>query len=332
MGVSQGSTSLALEDILKKVSEMQILKHFLGVSELPTVINSPLREDNNPSFGLYTPDGKRVRYKDFATGDTGSLFTLLEKKWGLSFQQVLTKIINTNIDSSNNVVVSVTKYSKSTTTYSGNTNLEVKIRDWRDYDIEYWNNYGISLDLLKEANVFPISHYIITKNNRRMIFGADRLAFAYFECKEGIVSIKVYQPYNKHHFKWISKHDRSVLGLWHMIPSKGKVVCICSSVKDALCLRAATNIPTICLQGEAYGISQTAQQVLRSRFDNVCILLDSDKPGKEDANKLAEQTGFINIELPESKEYKDIAEYYTFLNNPKLFKTNLINLFKQKIV
>jgi len=330
MSVSRGQTSLTLEDILNRVSEAQILAFYLGVYDIPTVINSPLREDKNPSFGISSPDGKKIRYRDFATGESGSLFYLLNQLWGGSFRATIEKIVKDlyHFDKAATINTISTEH-KHTTTFGGSNSLDVKVRKWRPEDYEYWAEYGIPLALLEKANVFPISHYILTmKDGKRITYGADRFAYAYVENKEDNLTIKVYQPFNKGKHKWISKHDRSVLGLWNCMPPQGEVVCICSSVKDALCLIANTGIPAICLQGEAYGISETAKNVLKQRFKHVCILLDNDEPGIKDAQKLEQSTGFINIQLPQFDGGKDLSDYYKVLKNPVEFKKQIINLFK----
>lgn len=331
MGVCQGRTSLALEEILNNVSEAKLLAHYLGVTQVPCVINSPLREDHNPSFGIHSSDGKSIHYRDFATGESGSLIELLEQMWNLPFIKVLEKIIKDNIQNVTPAAIESTDTYTHSTVYAGNTKLEIRVREWFSRDKQYWSAYGVPIELLKRANVYPISHYFITKNGSRMTFVADKFAYAYVEYKEGNLSIKVYQPYNKGRFKWINKHDRSVLGLWTLMPPKGKVVCICSSVKDALCLIANTGIPAICLQGEAYGISETAQNILRERFEHVCICLDNDEPGKRDALKLQQQTQFINIELPQFEGGKDISDLYRTMQNPEQFRSQIINIFKTKI-
>lgn len=326
MGISQGNTTLSLEEILNKVTERDLLSLYFNIKELPVVICSPLREDNNPSFGLSSPDGIKVRYKDFATGESGSIIDLLQKLWDCDFKECITRIVKDN----GSAIIN-NRVHRHSTYHTSDTKLEVKIRDWKNYDIEYWMQFNINKIALTAANIYPISHYIIIKDGNKYIYGADKYAYAFFEFKENNPTIKVYQPYNKEKHKWISKHDKSVLGLWNLLPSKGKIVCICSSVKDALCLYVNTGIPSICLQGESYNISITAQNVLKERFENICVLLDSDNAGIEDANKLCKETNFINIQLPISTEFKDIAEYYTYLNNKQLFKNNIIKLFKEKL-
>ena len=329
MGVSKGRTNLSLEEILSRVSESQLLTRYLGITQVPCVISSPLRQDIHPSFGLSSPDGKKIRYRDFATGETGGIIDLLGQMWRMSFEQVLSTIQN---DSFNEVapaeIVEITTEHVHSTVYAGNTKLEIKVREWTKDDKDYWKSYGVPIELLKKANVYPISHYFITKNGYTMTFKADKYAYAFVEYKEENLTIKVYQPFNKGHFKWINKHDKSVLGLWRMMPEKGEIVCICSSVKDALCLTANTGIPAICLQGEAYEISETAQRILMERFERVCILLDNDEPGKKDANKLQQKTGFINIELPPFEGGKDISDLYKSMNDPDKFKTTILNLFE----
>ena len=333
MAISRGHTSLTLKELLDSIPETRILAYYLGVTEVPTVINSPLRKDEHPSFGISSPDGKKIYFRDFATGDCGDLIDLLARLWGYSIPQIVDRIYKDLQKFKTNAVINrLSTEHKHSVTYNGNTTLDVKVRGWKEYDIEYWGKYGVPLDLLKRANVYPISHFMITKNGNRSTFIADKYAYAYVEFKEGNLTIKVYQPFNKNRFKWISKHDRSVLGLWTLMPESGNVVCICSSVKDALCLYANTGIPAICLQGEAYGISITAQNVLRSRFKNVCILLDNDAPGIADADKLSKETGFINIELPKFEGGKDISDFYAVLEDKTQFKPLITNLLKTKLL
>lgn len=327
MGVSKGRPSLSIEEVLSRVSEAQILARYLGVTQIPCFISSPFRQEEHPSFRLFSPDGKKIRYIDFGTGENGTLLELLSKMWHLSFTQTLVYIYdNTAKDLKPAIIDTVEERVRSLETIK-DSKLEIKVRAWTKKDREYWQSYGVPIEFLEKACVYPISHYFITKGNNKMTFVADPLAYAFVEFKEKNLTIKVYQPYNKK-FKWMSKHDRSVIGLWRLMPAKGGEICICSSVKDALCLTANTGIPAVCLQGEGYGISKTAQNVLKQRFEKVYIFFDNDVPGKRDAKKLQLETGFINIELPEFEGGKDISDFYKATNNPDVFKSTILNLFK----
>ena len=139
---------------------------------------------------------------------------------------------------------------------------------------------------------------------------ADKYAYAYVEHKEGKVTLKIYQPFNKSGYKWSNKHDNSVVSLWTKVPEYGEQICICSSLKDALCLWANTGIPSLAIQGEGYRMSDTAISELKRRYKQVFICLDNDEPGLKDAQKLAEETGFTNVVLPPFKGGKDISDLY----------------------
>ena len=312
MAFSKGRNSINLNDILDKVTEADILSYYLGITEVPCIINSPLRMDRKPSFGLYSSDGKRIYYTDLSTGDRGGIFDLLGNKWNCSYAEVLERI-NKDIPkfhSSTTIRTYTPCNIKSVNTYNNNVDLQCKVRAWRDYDIEYWASYGISLEWLKYAEVYPISHKIVIKDNQRYTFAADKYAYAYVEHKENKITLKIYQPFNKNGYKWSNKHDRSVVSLWTKVPEYGDKICICSSLKDALCLWANTGIPSISIQGEGYNMSNTAINELKRRYKEIYILLDNDEVGLKDGLELSKSTGFINVVLPHFNEGKDISDLF----------------------
>ena len=64
------------------------------------------------------------------------------------------------------------------------------------------------------------------------------------------------------------------------------------------------------MQSETTGLSKTAQEVLKQRYKNIYICFDNDTPGIMDANELAFNTGFTNIQLPQFEGGKDISDMY----------------------
>ena len=303
--ISKGRKSL--EEL--KISDADILSKYLGITQIPCVIQSPLRSDNRPSFGLYSPDGTHINYIDFGTKDKGTTLTLLSKMWNTDTYNTIKKINDEIglISNSRGIITLNKSNNRVVVRKSVNTNLKCKIREWKDYDIKYWESYGISLKWLKLAEVYPISHKIIVKDNHSYVFKADKYAYAYVEHKEGKVTLKIYQPFNKK-YKWSNKHDKSVISLWTKVPEYGDKLCICSSLKDALCLWANTDIPSLSIQGEGYSMSKTAIDELKRRYKKIYILLDNDITGLLDGVKLAEETGFTNIILPQFEGGKDISD------------------------
>ncbi len=175
MGFSSGRTSISLEELLSKVSEISIAAKYFNITEIPCVINSPLRRDDRPSFGLYSFDGQKVRYTDFATGEKGGLFDLLSKLWNVPYGEVLERVANDFLTYKGTNEISINTdcgFSKVVIKEKIKPKIEVKVRDWKKHDQEYWESYGVSLDWLNYARVYPISHKIIIKNGKRYTFGA----------------------------------------------------------------------------------------------------------------------------------------------------------------
>ena len=319
MAVSKGESSVTLSDILEKTTEANILSFYLGVTEIPCIIHSPLRKDNRPSFGLYSPNGKRIYFVDFATKDRGGIFDLLCQMWGCSYKEVLIRI-NKDIPKlcsigTPNVHKHIPCTVRSTIECKKSTDLQCKVRDWASYDVEYWESYGISLDWLKYAEVYPISYKIIIKDGNKYVFKADKYAYAYVEHKEGKVTLKVYQPFNKDGYKWSSNIDRSVWSLWTKIPKFGNNLIISSSVKDCLNIMCNLGIPAICMQGEGYKPKPQIIEELKSRYKNIILFYDNDynnpdNPGKKDSMELSLEYNLKRVEIPVKYESKDPSDLF----------------------
>jgi len=312
----------------KTVSEGAVLSYYLGITRIPCLIQNPLRKDTHPSLGFFSFDGKRIFYKDFATGDKGGVFDFLQKLWCCSYADVMSRIEKDNLTDNVQIKKSVSKL-RIFKTKEGERHTEVmcKTREWRDYDLEYWNTFGISKKWLQYAEVYPISHTIIKKETSTYTFPAQKYAYAYVERKEGKVTIKIYQPLvEDKRYKWINGHDGSVVSLWSKIPQRGQKVVICSSLKDALCLWANCKIPALAMQGEGYFMSETAKKVLRERYEQIYCLFDNDEAGLKDGEKFSKDSGFKNIVLPKINNAKDIADLYKSLQDKNQFIQIINNL------
>lgn len=326
---SKGLPSELEKAIYEKANDFAILKKYIGITKIPYKMKSPFREDKHPSFSFYSKDGEHILFRDFATGEHGNTFAFLSKLWNIKYFETLLKVYN-EIPSITGEVNIHTSSCKKTAKVSrtSDVQLQCKIRNWKQYDIDYWAQFGISYPWLKYADVYPISHKIVISNGRKYVFKAEKYAYAFIEKKEGKVTMKIYQPFSSK-FKWQNKHDSSVISLWTKVPKYGKEICICSSVKDALCLWANMNIPSIAIQGEGYHISDTAANELRKRYDKIYILLDNDEAGLKNGKRLSEETGFENKVLPPFEDGKDISDFMKIKGKEEFLKT-MNNIFNVK--
>lgn len=305
--VARGSDSTSIEKVNDLYSDFDIAHKYLGITCVPEVINSPLRQDNNPSLGLFINNRTNsLWFKDFGSGEKGSLYDLLAKMWNVSKDKVYDRILEDMPAPALIKKHGVKVYRKSA------GKVEVRVREWRDYDIAYWDSYGISLPWLKFGEIYPISHIIITKNGHSYPIPAEKYAYVYVERKDGIVSFKIYQPYSKE-YKWMSKHDSSVWDLWTKIPEKGDKLIITSSRKDALAIWSNTGIPALSLQGEGYIPKEHVVQQLKDRYNKVYVLYDNDFQSEENHGRMygkmiAEKFNVTQIEIPEKWKSKDPSD------------------------
>lgn len=309
---SKGFKSVSLSEIRQQYSDADIAQKYLGV-KVPCLVCSPFRDDKRPSLSLYYSKSGNLCYKDFATSEGGSLYDFLSRLWNTSMNEAISKIAS-DIGIKDTLVKRRTKSLRKTT----KSVLQVKIREWRDYDIEFWAQFGINKDWLKFGDVYPITQMFFTKDGITKIIPADKYAYAYVERKDGIVTIKIYQPFSDT-MKWISKHDSSVWDLWTKLPESGERLIITSSRKDALCLWANTGIPSLSLQGEGYVPKEHVVNQLKQRFKNIYVLYDNDfkavEKGEENHGRvfgkhLSDMFGLIQIEIPEFYRSKDPSDLF----------------------
>lgn len=305
--IARGSDNISIEDIYSKYTDFDVAHKYLGITCVPDIMTSPLRQDNNPSLGIFVNNKVGVLwFKDFGSGESGSIYDLLAKMWNVSRSQVYRRILEEMPAPALIRKHGAKVYRKSV------GKVEVKVRPWKQYDLDYWNSFGVSLPWLKFGEIYPISHIIFTKDGVSRAIPAEKHAYVYVERKDGIISFKIYQPYSTD-YKWMSKHDSSVWDLWTKIPKHGDILIITSSRKDALAIWSNTGIPSLSLQGEGYIPKEHVVKQLKERFSRVFVLYDNDFQSDENHGRIygkmiAEKFGLQQIEIPEQWKSKDASD------------------------
>lgn len=316
--VSHGVFNNTAESVMSGIDEASLVSLYLpDLSCIPEIICSPLRKDEHPSFRVYSPDGVKIRYYDFGTREKGGLIDLVMNLFHLSFPEALDKIQK---DSTNyNKHIRLTNNSdRKLRIRSDSISFQVRsqMRQWETWDFEYWDSYGIPKKWLLAADIYPISYiFIVSETGYIKTIKADKYAYTFIERKDGNVTEKIYQPYNKEGLKWRSGHDSSVWDLWTRLPKSGKSIIITSSRKDALCIWAQTGIPSVSLQSEGMRIKPQVIQELKDRFKNVYVLYDNDiqsevNTGRIDGKKISDEFGIIQLEIPSIYGCKDTSDLY----------------------
>lgn len=305
---------LTLKNILNYTSKQEILEAFFGTNKIYGCFSSPLRKDDKPSFSI---SRKTFRYKDHVSNETGDVFDLIRKYHNCSYPEALVRACELvgikhhfSIPTFNKTFTHEKPEIKGFIS-SGNfdyVDLNIKVRPWKQHDIDYWKQYGITMNILNLGKVFPISNYYV--NN--IMYVADKYSYAFAEKKDDKVTLKVYQPFSEKR-KWVNNNSSDVWELFNLLPTKGKYLIINSSRKDCLATIANTNIPSTCFQAEGILPKQHILDEVVDRFDAVFVLYDNDKKtenwGQKNALKLtAMNPKLINIVIPDKYKSKDFTD------------------------
>jgi len=299
------------ESLLKKFSEEEIFKHYIGDFDLGVPMKSPIRAgDDTPSFNVF--HSKRYNcllFKDFA-GKRGDFVKLVQELLGIStYQKALDQIAkDMNFKSGEIRKASKRELHKS----KESCNIAVVAKDWEDKETLYWAKYAITLPTLRLYNVYPISGYY---HNGYYVETPD-LAFAYLEYKDNVLTYKIYRPNANKLAKWRNNNPYGVHQGYMQLPLTGDLLIITKSLKDVMSLydAPAIPIPAVGIQSETCFIKDTVIDEYKNRFTKVVTLFDNgvhDQQGIELAKQYQKMYNLSPIFIPEKfgvKDFSDLVE------------------------
>ena len=324
---------LTKEDILEKISEEEILRHYLGFDY---VLNksyiSPLRKDTNPSFAVYYNQQNQLRFKDF-NGAQGSCFDFVMMKFGMRFFDAI-KLINKDLKlglgsfNGNNTKMKPTplRYTNFKASIEKKKNLiQFKPQYFTETDKRYWTKYSIKSNTLVKFNVFSAKYVFLNKKLIYRYIGGNPVYCYKFSSGHA----KVYRPLqDKTSGKWLSNvTQEDIQGLDQLKPS-GKLLIITKSLKDVMCL-FEMGYSAIAPQSEGAYIKSELLDDWKKRFTNIVVFYDNDDAGKKGAETLAKQLNCDKIFL-DSHDAKDISDFIALYGMDEA--TRIMNLKLQKYV
>ena len=315
MELAQNLLSVTADNVFLFLSNLDIFRQYSDPKmRFNTPFSSPFRTDDNPSFVIY----EKGFFVDFATGEKGNGITFLMKLNQINFNEALLLLVydfdlSSRFNCFNSIKIASKKAEyknpKRSVCLDGKAEIKVTVRPFMERDTKYWGQYNLDEKSLRQANIMPISHFFI---NGKM-FIAEALSYAFAEKKDGVVTIKVYQPMSPF-LKWISNNNGSVWELWEQLPRSGDSIVITSSRKDALCVIKNVGIPATAFQSETVVPKPVVMMHILSRFKHVYLLMDNDFEGKENWGQLAasklllKYTGIKNLVISTESNCKDFSD------------------------
>jgi hypothetical protein len=198
----------------------------------------------------------------------------------------------------------------------------------------FWQQYGITLDVLKAYKVFSLKEFR-SENNEGKPFGFSSSGIEPMFAYQGKRYVKIYWPFSEICFLYGGNlPDNYCFGL-EQLPAKGDTLFITGGEKDVLSL-VSHGFHAICFNSETSNIPQHIIKKLSYRFKHIILLCDADKTGLDASLKHAQQladSGVKRLVLPlaGTKQEKDISDYFRLGNTResfiKLFIEFLDNLY-----
>lgn len=289
-------TELTPENILNKVSELELWKMYCPLFKSEKAFCSELRRDKKPTCKIQLYNG-RYFYKDFGNGESYNIFGYIQKKYGCNYHEAL-RIISTDfglskVSSKNlSLVVNTSDYIHAP---KSSKDIRVKYKKWSKQDLEYWGQYYITLDLLKEYNVFSIDYYWVDQ----WMFKGEKLCFGYYQNYKW----KIYQPLSSSN-KWSGNFNSNIYSGYDQLNHLGDTLILTSSLKDVMVWRIF-NYNAISPQSEGQKIPYEFIEGLKKRYERIVINFDRDSAGEKAANLLNREYGFQSIFTPVEKDLSD---------------------------
>lgn len=308
----KAKTQLTLEDILLRVDEETLFRHYSEFETIEKKFCCPVHKERTPSCKVF--ENNPLMYKCFGCGSTGTIMQLICIKYNCTYNEAIQIIANdfniTNYFVQKNQAALVLQENHIKTVK--NTLIQVRYINWTTELLNYWKDYSISLKSLNKYHIKPIDYYWINYNRFKTNFG-----FAY-QIND---KFKILQP-NEEEFKWTSNCKIDNIQGFMQLKHAAKLI-ITSSLKDVACLNENYNLECIAPSSENSFLPDKRVKWLKENYDEIIVYFNNDKAGIKASKEYQEKYGFNYIVNPQglSKDPSDC-----FKNNQKTQLTEFLTI------
>lgn len=300
------------EYILNRIPEERLMEHYLGIPVKKGLFKSPLRVDHRSTCAFYRNKKGRLIFKDFSGAFIGDIFEVVMYIHSCGFSKALSIIANDfglikRPDLKKNKPK--LKYTGSTFKETNDAIIQIEIRPFQKYELNWWASFGISESTLEKFKVFSCKN-VFLNGNLFHIEKQHQFVFGYF----GGISInkleywRIYFPGKK--YKFISNWRSSKLQGAHMLPKDGNdLLIITKSLKDVMVLYEF-GIPSIAPISENLFLTANQLEKCKKKFKNIVVWYDTDLPGISNMRKIKKTNPELNyFFIPRKHRVKDISDF-----------------------
>lgn len=302
---------LTKELIEKRVSQETLISTYYGVPMQKGLFKAKHRVDHHATVGYYRNSKGRIIVKDFGSDYCGDWIFVVMNKFCCSYERALMIAANDfGIQKFDDLPKTPIKESKIVLDEKKEAIIQVEIRPFQQYELDWWAKFGITEKTLKKFKVFSCKN-VFLNGNLFHIESKNQLVFGYFGgIKNGVEQWKIYKPLNRT-YKWVSNKDKTTLQGASNLPRKGgDLVCVTKSLKDVMVLYEL-GIPAIAPNSENLFLSDEQLNKLKSKFSKIYVVYDNDYAGIAGMRRIAKQHPELKyLFIPRKYGAKDISDFY----------------------
>lgn len=318
--------------LLSQYSEETYMEYYLGIKVAKGLFCSPLRRDNTPTCSFYKNKSGELIFKDFNGSFYGNFISVVMEKYHVSYYKALQIIAEDfNLSKRHTDKVAVNPIKPSTTVFkdTGQADVRVEIKDFTQEELNWWNSYGITLDILKKFNVYSCKNIFLNGELFKTIY-KDNFMFGYYGGKKDNLELwRIYFPKQSNYRFLTNWPAKKIQGL-KQLKKDGDICVITKSMKDTMCLYSL-GISAIAPNSENLFIADTILERLKSKFKYIIVLYDNDLPGIQNMRKIKKKhPELIYFYIPRHYNAKDISDFYKKYGKDKTLEFVKDNLNKLK--
>lgn len=360
--------------ILSKVDQITIFSVYFNLPietiqyciDTGEFIHSPIRLDVHPTCGFRYDNRGKLKFKDFAGYFWGDCFDAvayvisnmpkyknLDVNSKQGFFEVLKHITFTFKDIfygdakdpliSKNIQETLSKIKKDKQI------IELVIREWNDYDEQYWKQFGVDLQSLNINFIYPIEQFYINRKSNpepKYYYSEKDPCYGYIlgRDRQGIYNIKIYFPNrNKSTTRFITNCNH-LEGIYQLSNDDYDIIVLTKSTKDRVsiysCLKTINSlyglnninkIGLINIPHETYKLRSNEYKWLLSKLSDkgiIVSLMDNDRTGMIEAQYLRKEFDILPLIIPKQYQAKDFSELI-MKNDKKVIHNLIINTINQ---
>ncbi len=301
-------------ELMLYVTEEDIMTHYFGEWEPNRhYIDRHFKHETSPSFFISYLNQK-LKWRRFGIYNSPrDPVEFVMFKYNLTFQQALSKIYK-ELVLDNIPKLSQSELNAIRSMARDEVNMGIVIRDWKDYDIEFWELHdGVTIPQVESFRVNSASEYWANDKRQHVANARDPLYCYNHGHETGLNSWTAYRPYadleinssrRKGIYKDVSFKFRKCLIRDHIMnlntilggnrklliprdPNLKRVLFITSSYKDIIALDVL-GIDSIAPHTEEGLITEDILIMLAPYYDYIYIAYDNDETGVRQSQKITE--------------------------------------------